>query len=188
MTPKTCTQCAYAYIHHIGAKLLQCRRYAPAPSSPSVAYWPVVGATQWCGEWKARITAQPQHTRVQQLKELVPNLNVLFGDKPEAVTDEQVVGVVGTPRKGMYTDPRLNIPIGEMNLTPRAYNGLINYGWGEDGKDFLIKVVGDLVQCLEARLLKEPNLGRKTLNEYKTYLWGLGEPRLHLGMNPGKVP
>jgi DNA-directed RNA polymerase subunit alpha len=58
----------------------------------------------------------------------------------------------------------------ELELTLRSYNCL---------KNAKIQTLGDLVEKTEAELLRSRNFGRKSLNELKEVLAGLG---LHFGM------
>jgi len=53
----------------------------------------------------------------------------------------------------------------QLELSVRSYNCLKNAN---------IKTVGDLVRKTEGNLLKTKNFGRKTLNELKTLLAGMG--------------
>ena len=60
--------------------------------------------------------------------------------------------------------------VDELELTVRSYNCL---------KNAKIHTLGDLVVKTEAELLRNRNFGRKSLNELKDVLAGLG---LHFGM------
>ena len=60
--------------------------------------------------------------------------------------------------------------VDELELSVRSANCLKN--------DNII-YIGDLVQKTEAEMLRTPNFGRKSLNEIKEVLSGMG---LHLGM------
>ena len=67
--------------------------------------------------------------------------------------------------------------VDELELSVRSANCLKN--------DNII-YIGDLVQKTEAEMLRTPNFGRKSLNEIKEVLAGMG---LHLGMEiPGWPP
>jgi DNA-directed RNA polymerase subunit alpha len=67
--------------------------------------------------------------------------------------------------------------VDELELSVRSANCLQNAN---------IKTIGDLVQKTEAEMLRTPNFGRKSLNEIKEVLAGMG---LHLGMEiPGWPP
>ena len=66
--------------------------------------------------------------------------------------------------------PRLDKSIDELELSVRSYNCLKNSD---------IKTIRDLVQKKESEMLKTKNFGRKSLNEIKDILTGMG---LGLGM------
>jgi DNA-directed RNA polymerase subunit alpha len=66
---------------------------------------------------------------------------------------------------------QLETPIGEIELSVRAANCIAAAN---------IKTIGDLVQKTEAEMLKFRNFGKKSLNEIKSILDGMG---LSLGMN-----
>ena len=61
--------------------------------------------------------------------------------------------------------------VDELELSVRSANCLKNDN---------IVYIGDLVQKTEAEMLRTPNFGRKSLNEIKEVLSGMG---LHLGMD-----
>jgi DNA-directed RNA polymerase subunit alpha len=71
---------------------------------------------------------------------------------------------------------RLNRSVDEMELSVRSYNCLKNAN---------IRTIGDLVQRSEAEMLKTKNFGRKSLNEIKEILEGMG---LSLGMKLEDLP
>ena len=66
---------------------------------------------------------------------------------------------------------KLNKSVDEMELSVRSYNCLKNAN---------IATIGELVQKTESEMLKTKNFGRKSLNEIKEFLAGMG---LSLGMN-----
>jgi DNA-directed RNA polymerase subunit alpha len=66
--------------------------------------------------------------------------------------------------------------VDEMELSVRSYNCLKNAN---------IKTIGELVQKTEAEMLKTKNFGRKSLNEIKEILAGMG---LSLGMKLDNYP
>ena len=68
-------------------------------------------------------------------------------------------------------DPIMLRPVDELELTVRSANCLKNDN---------IVYIGDLIQKTEAEMLRTPNFGRKSLNEIKEVLSGMG---LHLGMD-----
>jgi DNA-directed RNA polymerase subunit alpha len=59
----------------------------------------------------------------------------------------------------------LNRSVEELELSVRSYNCLKNAN---------IQTIGDLVQKSEAEMLRTKNFGRKSLNEIKEILGGLG--------------
>src|SRR6202023_3539999 len=61
----------------------------------------------------------------------------------------------------------LNRSVEELELSVRSYNCLKNAN---------IQTIGDLVQKTEAEMLRTKNFGRKSLNEIKQILGGLGLP------------
>jgi DNA-directed RNA polymerase subunit alpha len=65
---------------------------------------------------------------------------------------------------------KLNKSVDEMELSVRSYNCL---------KNASIRTIGELVQKTESEMLKTKNFGRKSLNEIKEILQGMG---LSLGM------
>jgi DNA-directed RNA polymerase subunit alpha len=71
---------------------------------------------------------------------------------------------------------KLNKSVDEMELSVRSYNCLKNAN---------IKTIGELVQKTEAEMLKTKNFGRKSLNEIKEILAGMG---LSLGMKLDNWP
>ena len=64
----------------------------------------------------------------------------------------------------------LNRSVEELELSVRSYNCLKNAN---------IQTIGDLVQKTEPEMLRTKNFGRKSLNEIKEILGGLG---LQFGM------
>lgn len=66
----------------------------------------------------------------------------------------------------------LNRSVEELELSVRSYNCLKNAN---------IQTIGDLVQRTEAEMLRTKNFGRKSLNEIKEILSGLG---MSFGMKP----
>jgi DNA-directed RNA polymerase subunit alpha len=67
---------------------------------------------------------------------------------------------------------QLNRSVEELELSVRSYNCLKNAN---------IQTIGELVQKTEAEMLRTKNFGRKSLNEIKEILQGMG---LALGMKP----
>jgi DNA-directed RNA polymerase subunit alpha len=75
----------------------------------------------------------------------------------------------------LYAD-KLNKSVDELELSVRSYNCLKNAN---------IRTIGELVQKTEAEMLKTKNFGRKSLNEIKEILAGMG---LSLGMKLDNWP
>ncbi len=73
-------------------------------------------------------------------------------------------------------NPALLKKVDELELSVRSANCLKNDN---------IVYIGDLIQKSEAEMLRTPNFGRKSLNEIKEVLAGLG---LHLGMTVENWP
>jgi DNA-directed RNA polymerase subunit alpha len=71
---------------------------------------------------------------------------------------------------------KLNKSVDEMELSVRSYNCLKNAN---------IRTIGELVQKTESEMLKTKNFGRKSLNEIKEILGGMG---LSLGMKLDNWP
>jgi DNA-directed RNA polymerase subunit alpha len=83
---------------------------------------------------------------------------VNFEETPEA-SDEPVERAAG------QMNEVLNRSVEELELSVRSYNCLKNAN---------IQTIGDLVQKTEAEMLRTKNFGRKSLNEIKEILGGLG--------------
>ncbi len=77
---------------------------------------------------------------------------------------------------GLEFDARLLKKVDELELSVRSANCLKNDN---------IVYIGDLIQKTEAEMLRTPNFGRKSLNEIKEVLSGMG---LHLGMDVQNWP
>ena len=73
-------------------------------------------------------------------------------------------------------NPALLKKVDELELSVRSANCLKNDN---------IVYIGDLIQKTEAEMLRTPNFGRKSLNEIKEVLAGMG---LHLGMDVNSWP
>ena len=90
-------------------------------------------------------------------------------DEPEAArTDSE--------DDGLEFNPLLLKKVDELELSVRSANCLKNDN---------IVYIGDLIQKTEAEMLRTPNFGRKSLNEIKEVLSGMG---LHLGMDVEEWP
>jgi DNA-directed RNA polymerase subunit alpha len=81
-----------------------------------------------------------------------------FEETPEMV--EEVID-----RPAGQANEVLNRSVEELELSVRSYNCLKNAN---------IQTIGDLVQRSEAEMLRTKNFGRKSLNEIKEILSGLG--------------
>ncbi len=85
--------------------------------------------------------------------------------------DEPVIESQGaTEEAELGFNPMLLKKVDELELSVRSANCLKNDN---------IVYIGDLIQKSEAEMLRTPNFGRKSLNEIKEVLAGMG---LHLGM------
>jgi len=85
-------------------------------------------------------------------------------DEPEAASRPE-------EDDGLEFNPLLLKKVDELELSVRSANCLKNDN---------IVYIGDLIQKTEAEMLRTPNFGRKSLNEIKEVLSGMG---LHLGMD-----
>jgi DNA-directed RNA polymerase subunit alpha len=84
--------------------------------------------------------------------------------------DEPESAMAGSLEDGLEFNPLLLKKVDELELSVRSANCLKNDN---------IVYIGDLIQKTEAEMLRTPNFGRKSLNEIKEVLSGMG---LHLGM------
>ncbi|MEL6794489.1 MAG: DNA-directed RNA polymerase subunit alpha [Pseudomonadota bacterium] len=85
--------------------------------------------------------------------------------------DEPQDEVVQDDVDDLEFNPLLLKKVDELELSVRSANCLKNDN---------IVYIGDLIQKTEAEMLRTPNFGRKSLNEIKEVLTGMG---LHLGMD-----
>ncbi len=90
-------------------------------------------------------------------------------DEPERAGAEEM-------DDGLEFNPLLLKKVDELELSVRSANCLKNDN---------IVYIGDLIQKTEAEMLRTPNFGRKSLNEIKEVLSGMG---LHLGMDVEEWP
>ncbi|CAM4248514.1 DNA-directed RNA polymerase subunit alpha [Palleronia rufa] len=90
--------------------------------------------------------------------------------------DEPDQGGQATDDDGLEFNPLLLKKVDELELSVRSANCLKNDN---------IVYIGDLIQKTEAEMLRTPNFGRKSLNEIKEVLSGMG---LHLGMDVEEWP
>ncbi len=84
--------------------------------------------------------------------------------------DEPVKEVIEEEVQELAFNPALLKKVDELELSVRSANCLKNDN---------IVYIGDLIQKTESEMLRTPNFGRKSLNEIKEVLAGMG---LHLGM------
>ena len=107
----------------------------------------------------------PQDSVGQAAKLLKDHMSIFinFEELPEAVEEQAERGA------GQMNEV-LNRSVEELELSVRSYNCLKNAN---------IQTIGDLVQKTEAEMLRTKNFGRKSLNEIKEILGGLG---LQFGM------
>ncbi len=84
-------------------------------------------------------------------------LFINFEDEPEAATKAE--------KEALPFSPYLLKKVDELELSVRSANCLKNDN---------IVYIGDLVQKTESEMLKTPNFGRKSLNEIKDVLTGMG--------------
>jgi DNA-directed RNA polymerase subunit alpha len=89
-------------------------------------------------------------------------------DEEEEETESAVVTVSDEEKGALYE--KLGKSVDEMELSVRSYNCLKNAN---------IRTIGELVQKTEPEMLKTKNFGRKSLNEIREILSGMG---LSLGM------
>ena len=91
--------------------------------------------------------------------------------------DEPSKAVAEEMRPELEFNAALLKKVDELELSVRSANCLKNDN---------IVYIGDLIQKSEGEMLRTPNFGRKSLNEIKEVLAGMG---LHLGMDiPGWPP
>jgi len=102
----------------------------------------------------------PQDAIGQASKLLKDHMTIFinFEEVPEAVEEPAERGV------GQMNEV-LNRSVEELELSVRSYNCLKNAN---------IQTIGDLVQKTEAEMLRTKNFGRKSLNEIREILGGLG--------------
>lgn len=88
---------------------------------------------------------------------------LIFVEEPES--DEEALSSIVTVTSNPALNENLSRNIDELELSVRAYNCLKNAN---------IKTIGDLVQKTEYEMLRTKNFGRKSLNEIKEILVGMG--------------
>jgi DNA-directed RNA polymerase subunit alpha len=97
------------------------------------------------------------------------HLQIFINIEEEEEEAEGPVVEVSDEEKSVLWE-KLNKSVDEMELSVRSYNCL---------KNASIRTIGELVQKTESEMLKTKNFGRKSLNEIKEILSGMG---LSLGM------
>jgi len=102
------------------------------------------------------------------------HLTIFINIEEDEEGDETPVEISEVDREIWWE--KLNKSVDEMELSVRSYNCLKNAN---------IKTIGELVQKTEAEMLKTKNFGRKSLNEIKEILAGMG---LSLGMKLDNYP
>jgi len=116
---------------------------------------------------------KPQDALIQAASILREHLTVFVDfDKHPLAMEEEEKEQEKEKEKGEDLGRLLNMSINEIELSVRAAN-CINAA--------NIKMIGDLVQKTEAEMLKYRNFGKKSLNEIKQILVGMG---LSFGMKP----
>jgi DNA-directed RNA polymerase subunit alpha len=113
----------------------------------------------------------PQDALAYAAKILKDHLTIFINFEEEAELEEPVVDAA---REQMVEN--LNRSVDELELSVRSANCL---------KSSNIRYIHELVVKTEAEMLKTKNFGRKSLNEIKEILEGMG---LRFGMNPAEFP
>ena len=113
----------------------------------------------------------PQDALAYAAKILKDHLTIFINFEEEAEVEEPVVDA---ERERLVEN--LNRSVDELELSVRSANCL---------KSSNIRSIHELVVKTEAEMLKTKNFGRKSLNEIKEILEGMG---LRLGMNPAEFP
>ena len=109
-------------------------------------------------------TVSPEDALAYAAQILRDQLSIFVNfDVPDAISRAEV-------ESGLEINPLLLKKVDELELSVRSANCLKN--------DNLV-YIGDLIQKTEAEMLRTPNFGRKSLNEIKEVISGMG---LHLGM------
>jgi DNA-directed RNA polymerase subunit alpha len=102
------------------------------------------------------------------------HLAIFINIEEDEESEEAPVEVSEQDREAWWD--KLNKSVDEMELSVRSYNCLKNAN---------IRTIGELVQKTESEMLKTKNFGRKSLNEIKEILAGMG---LSLGMKLDNWP
>ncbi|MCM2255863.1 MAG: DNA-directed RNA polymerase subunit alpha [Vicinamibacteria bacterium] len=96
------------------------------------------------------------------------HMGIFVNFDDDELSDEAPAEIADEDREAAIE--KLGKSVDELELSVRSYNCLKNAN---------IRTIGDLVQKTEAEMLKTKNFGRKSLNEIKEILGGMG---LSLGM------
>ncbi len=102
------------------------------------------------------------------------HLTIFVNVEDDEASEERAVEISDADREATYE--KLGKSVDELELSVRSYNCLKNAN---------IRTIGELVQKTEAEMLKTKNFGRKSLNEIKEILSGMG---LSLGMKLDNWP
>ena len=102
------------------------------------------------------------------------HLTIFINLEEEEEVEDAAVEISPQDREAWWD--KLGKSVDEMELSVRSYNCLKNAN---------IRTIGELVQKTEAEMLKTKNFGRKSLNEIKEILAGMG---LSLGMKLDNWP
>jgi len=102
------------------------------------------------------------------------HLTIFINLEEEEEVEDTAVEISPQDREAWWD--KLGKSVDEMELSVRSYNCLKNAN---------IRTIGELVQKTEAEMLKTKNFGRKSLNEIKEILAGMG---LSLGMKLDNWP
>ncbi len=111
----------------------------------------------------------PEKAVSDAASKLMDHLDLFIFVEEEEITEE-TAGSMITAASNPSLNENLLKSIDELELSVRAYNCLKNAN---------IKTIGDLVQKTEYEMLRTKNFGRKSLNEIKEILVGMG---LNFGM------
>ncbi|MFA5026340.1 MAG: DNA-directed RNA polymerase subunit alpha [Candidatus Methylomirabilota bacterium] len=113
----------------------------------------------------------PQDAVAYAAKILKDHLSIFINFEEEPETDEEPIDAERDKKL-----EHLNRPVDELELSVRSANCLKNSN---------IRYISELVEKTEAEMLKTKNFGRKSLNEIKEILAGMG---LQLGMKLEGMP
>lgn len=119
----------------------------------------------------------PEDALAHAAKNLKDHLSI-FINFDEVAVEEKKFSATDPPAEENVPDANKNLlrHVSELELSVRAANCLKNAN---------IRTIGDLVQKTEPQMLKTKNFGRKSLNEIKEILHGMG---LSLGTKVDSLP